>query len=134
MPVNTDLLKTLMECNDNSKLDFTLFLQEKTYALRDATISKSPTPVTRPTTRGGVYFAEKYAYRITGVIDDLAIIPLLSKAMLGPSTEFADICIRTQINQNDNHVGLNLLANLTGSVQSPSSVELNMILVGLESD
>ena len=122
-----------MECND-SKLDFTLFLAEKAYTLRDVTISKSPTPVTRPTTRGGVYFAEKYAYRITGVIDDLAVIPLLSKAMLGPSTEFTEIRIHTQLNQNDNRLELNLLANLTGSVQNPSSIELNMVLVGLESD
>lgn len=133
MHVDADLLDVLTAYSKKSKMDFSLFLQEKSYPLTEVSVVNSPTPVTRPTTRGGVYFSEKFAYKIKGVVSDLTIVPLLSKTMLGPSTEFADIKIRTRLDHKGKTVQLNLHANLTNSVQGPSHIELHMTLVGLES-
>jgi hypothetical protein len=96
-------------------------------------ITNSPTPVTSPTTRGGVYFSDTFAYKIKGIIDDVSIIPALSKTMLGPNTEFGEIKITTQIQSDNKKINLSLFVNLINSVQSLSKIELNMILVRLES-
>lgn len=133
MHVDVDLLDVLTNYNKKSKMNFLLFLQGKQYPLTEVSLVNSPTPVTRPTTRGGVYFSEKFAYKIKGVISDLTVVPLLSKTMLGPNPEFTDIQIRTSLVHKDKNVKLNLFANLTNSVQGPSHIELHMILVGLES-
>ena len=88
-----DLLKSLMSINEKQSLDYVLHIDDKTYPLSDVSIVNSPTPVNAPTTRGGVYFSDTFAYKIKGVITDLSIIPLLSKTMLGPNTEFHEIKI-----------------------------------------
>ena len=133
MPVDADLLDVLTIYNKKFKMDFSLFLQGKSYPLTEVSIVNSPTSVTRPTTRGGVYFSEKFAYKVKGVIRDLTVVPLLSKTMLGPSTEFTDIQIHTSLDHKGKTVQLSLLVNLTSSVQGPSYIELHMTLVGLES-
>lgn len=132
MPIDTGLLGILVGSHEESGLDFSLLLQGKSYQLARVSIADSPTPVTRPTVRGGVYFSAKSEYRIRGTVDDLAIVPLLSKTMLGPSTEFGDIQIRTELPYRGKALGLRLHANLTSSVQGPSGIELHMVLVGLE--
>ena len=91
MTVEIDLLEILMGLNNVNSCKFTLKLNEKEYDLEDVSIINSPTPVNSPTTRGGVYFSEKFAYKIKGSIQDLSIVPLLSKTMLGPNTEFREI-------------------------------------------
>ncbi|MNC97770.1 hypothetical protein D3C83_155420 [compost metagenome] len=53
--------------------------------------------------------------------------------MLGPNTEFREIKITTQIIHDGKKLSLSLFTNLTNSVQSSSKIELNMILVKLES-
>lgn len=129
-----DLLESLTSINEKQSLDYVLHIDGKTYHLTDVSIVNSPTPVNTPTTRGGVYFSDTFAYKIKGVINDLSIIPLLSKTMLGPNTEFREIKITTQITRDGNKLSLSLFTNLTNSVQSSSKIELNMILVKLESD
>ena len=114
-------------------LEYTLHIDKKSYPLTDVSIVNSPTPVNAPTTRGGVYFSDTFAYKIKGAINDLSIIPLLSKTMLGPNTEFREIKITTDIIRDGKKLPLSLFTNLTNSVQSPSKIELNMILVKLES-
>lgn len=131
MSINVELLETLICKNKEEPLDFSLHLQEKSYRLSNVFIANSPTPVTRPTTRGGVYFSEKYEYTINGIINDLSITSLLSKAMLGPNNEFADIQIRTSF-YTDRVIKLNLHTNLTRSVQDKSEIKLYLTLVGLE--
>ena len=133
MTIEPNLLATLIGYGPSPVLEFSLFLQDRPYQLVDVSVTRSPTPVTRPTTRGGVYFSEKFAYRITGTIKDTGIVPLLSKAMLGPNTEFGDIQIRTKLLHAGKMVQLNLHAHLTSSVEGPLGIELHMILVGLES-
>ncbi|MCV0392095.1 MAG: hypothetical protein K5790_02245 [Nitrosopumilus sp.] len=129
MSVNPDLLEKLMKSNEISPLKFTLSLNDKKYPITGVSITNSPTPVNEPTTRGGVYFSDKFAYKMKGVIEDLSVIPLLTKKMLGPNTEFADLKIETSIDS----LNLEIITNLTNSVQTPTSIELSMIIVKIES-
>jgi hypothetical protein len=134
MSVDLSLLESLMAVNAKQSLNYILHLGDHTYRLSDVSIVNSPTPVNSPTTRGGVYFSDTFAYKIKGTIHDLSVIPLLSKTMLGPNTEFGEIKITTQIPDNDKNTTLSIFTNLTNSVQSSSKIELNMILVKLQSD
>jgi hypothetical protein len=132
MSINKDLLEQLIESNTKNSLRFELNLDGIAYVITNATISNSSIPVNEPTTRGGVYFSDKFAYKMNGIIEDLSVVPLLTSKMLGPNTEFGELKIVTQIESNGNLVDLKILTNLTNSVQSPSSIELSMIMVKLE--
>ena len=131
MSVNEDSFQSLIDFSKLSDSEFSLTVDDKTYLLKDVDIANSPTPVNKPTTRGGVYFSDKFAYKMKGTIQDLNVVPLLTKKMLGPNTEFKglDIIAKTK---SDGSVVFELLANLTNSVQSPDSIQLNMIIVDLK--
>jgi hypothetical protein len=131
MSFNKDLLEQLIEINTKSPLKFELYLNGVTYSVTNTTISNSSIPVNEPTTRGGVYFSDKFAYKMTCVIEDLSVVPLLTSKMLGPNTEFGELKITTQIESDGNSVDLEIFTNLTNSVQSPDSIELSMIIVKL---
>ena len=126
MSVDLTLLDALMNSTSNS---YSLHLNDREYSLEDVTIMNSPTPVNSPTTRGGVYFSDKFAYKIKGTIKDSSVIPQLTKTMLGPNTEFGEIKITTQAETNSKNV--EIYANLTNSVQNKSGIQLNMIIVKL---
>ena len=126
MSVDLTLLDALMNSVSNS---YSLHLNDKEYPLEDVSIVNSPTPVNSPTTRGGIYFSDKFAYKIKGTIKDPSVIPLLTKTMLGPNTEFGEIKITTRIEMNSKNVII--YANLTNSVQNKSGIQLNMIIVKL---
>ena len=132
MSFNKDLLEQLIECNAKNSLNFELNLNGVAYAITNVVISNSSIPVNEPTTRGGVYFSDKFAYKMNGVIEDLSVIPLLTSKMLGPNTEFGELKISTQIESDGNPTNLVVSTNLTNSVQSPDSIELSMIIVKLE--
>lgn len=132
MSVNPDLVKVLMECNKKQPLKFLLYLDDSTYPITSVSINNTPIPVNEPTTRGGIYFSDKFAYKMRGVIKDLSIVPLLTKKMLGPNTEFGDLKITTKIESNGIPRKLEIFTNLTNSVQTPTSIELSMIIVKLE--
>ena len=129
-----NLLECLMNIHEKESLEFVLHIEGRDYSLSDVSIVNSPIPVNSPTTRGGVYFSDTFAFKIKGTIYDLSVIPLLSKTMLGPNTEFGEIKITTQIVDHDKKIPLSIFTNLINSVQSPSNIELNMILLRLESD
>ncbi len=133
LSVDLGLLESLIKINEYQSLEYVLHLDDRKYPLSDVSIVNSPIPVNSPTTRGGVYFSDTFAYKIRGTIHDLSVVPLLSKTMLGPNTEFGEIKITTQIPNNDKKMNLSIFANLTNSVQSSSKIELNMILVKLVS-
>lgn len=133
MSVNLDLLETLMEFNKKNSLEYLLYLNDNVYPITCVSITNSPTPVNEPTTRGGVYFSDKFAYKIKGIIENLSVVPLLTKKMLGPNTEFTELKISTQIVSNEKLISLEIFTNLTNSVQTPNSIELNMIILKLES-
>jgi hypothetical protein len=133
MAVNQDLLEILVEFYEKDSLEYKLYLHGETYPITHVLIINSPIPVNEPTTRGGVYFSDKFAYKIKGTIDDLSVIPLLTKKMLGPNYEFGELKITTQIESNGKPINIEIFTNLTNSVQTPNSVELSMIIVKLES-
>ena len=133
MTIDADLLDMLIHHGRHDKLDYTLHIKEKSYDMSNVFIANSPTPVTRPTTRGGVYFSKKFEYRVKGTVRDISIVPLLSSAMLGPNTEFGDVQIHA-IMHNDKMTRLCIHTNLISSVQEGSGIELHMTITGLESD
>ncbi|MDH3312421.1 MAG: hypothetical protein OEM28_04635 [Nitrosopumilus sp.] len=133
MSVNPDLLDALMSHNEKNTLKFNLILNDVSYPIIYVTITNSPIPVNEPTTRGGVYFSDTFAYKMKGVIEDLSIVPLLTKKMLGPNTEFGELKIITQIESEGKSMNLEIFTNLTNSVQTPNSIELSMIIVKLNS-
>ena len=133
MSVNSDLFENLMNLTASNSPKFTLNLNDKDYLLVDVSIENSSVPVNEPTTRGGVYFSEKYAYKMKGAINDLSVVPLLTKKMLGPNTEFGELKISTSIELDGTSTPLEILTNLTNSVQTPDSIELSMIIIKLES-
>jgi len=133
MPLNPDLLKILMESNEKNSLQYRLYINDSAFPITSVTITNSPTPVNEPTTRGGVYFSDKFAYKLKGMIKDLSVVPLLTEKMLGPNTEFGELKILTKIKSDGKLFTLEIITNLTNSVQTPNSIELSMIIIKLES-
>ena len=133
MSVDIDLLKTLMASSDGASIEYFLHLEGKSYPMTFVSINYSPTPVHEPTTRGGVYFSDKFAYKMKGHIDDLTVIPLLTKKMLGPNTKFDDLKITVNLISPEPPLNLEMFTNLTNSVQTPNSIELSMIIIRLNS-
>lgn len=133
MSFDKDLLEKLMEFNEKHSPKFTLYVDDETYPVASTLITNSPIPVNEPTTRGGVYFSDKFAYKMKCVVEDLSVIPLLTKKMLGPNTEFGELKITTSIESDGKSVPLEIFTNLTNSVQTPNSIELGMIIVKLDS-
>ena len=133
MPIDAGLLGVLTQVQKETPLKYTLHLNDKQYGLDDVTVVNSPAPVNSPTTRGGVYFSDKFYYKVKGIVRDLTVVPLLSKTMLGPNTSFHEIKITAQTNLAGKNQTILLFTNLINSVQSPSQIELHMILVRLES-
>jgi len=133
MSLNLDLLEILMEFNEKNSPKYLLYLNDDTFPITCVSITNSPIPVNEPTTRGGVYFSDKFAYKLKGMIKDLSVVPLLTKKMLGPNTEFGELKISTQIESDGKPMNLEILTNLTNSVQTPNSIELSMIIVKLKS-
>jgi len=132
MSFNKDLLEKLMEFNKKYSPKFILYVNDESYPVTSTLITNSPIPVNEPTTRGGVYFSDKFAYKMKCVVEDLSIVPLLTKKMLGPNTEFGELKITTNIEFNGKSTPLEIFTNLTNSVQTPNSIELGMIIVKLD--
>ena len=132
MSVDSSLLENLVQYSSDHSPKFTILVNDRVFPLIDVSIVNSSIPVNEPTTRGGVYFSEKFAYKIKGVITDLSVIPLLTKKMLGPNTEFGKLKISSQIETNGKLVDIDIFSNLTNSVQTPNSIELSMIIVELK--
>lgn len=133
MSVNHNLLESLMSFIENNTPKYRLNLNGVSYPMINVSITNSPVPVNEPTTRGGVYFSDTFAYKMKGVVEDLSIVPLLTKKMLGPNTEFGELQIITEIESEGKSQNLEIFTNLINSVQTPNSIELSMIIVKLNS-
>ena len=131
MSVNEESFQSLIDFSNLSDSEFSLTVDDTTYSLNNVAIANSPTPVNKPTTRGGVYFSDKFAYKMKGTVQDLSVVPLLTKKMLGPNTEFKRLEIVAKTKSDGSPI-FEMLANLTNSIQSPDSIELNMIIVDLK--
>lgn len=132
MTVDENLLNSLIDFAKSGTPKFTLHLKDKSYPLTHVQVNHSSVPVNEPTTRGGVYFSDKFAYKMKGKIEDLSVVPLLTKKMLGPNTEFGELKITTSMEFEGSQKNLEIFTNLTNSVQTPDSIELSMIIVNLK--
>jgi hypothetical protein len=131
MSVDQGLLEILTNYSNENSLECHLYLNETIFELSDVSITHSSTPVNEPTTRGGVYFSDKFAYKMKGEIKDLSVIPLLTNKMLGPNTEFGELRITAKIEFKGEKMNIEIFTNLTNSVQTPNSIELSMIIIKL---
>ena len=132
MVIDDKLLSSITQ--NNADRDYTLHLDTKSYQLSDVSITKSATPLTRPNMRGGVYFSDTFHYRVKATVDDTNIIQFLSKAMLGPNTEFKNLKITSSLKKDGRTKNISIFTNLTNTMQSSSKVELNMVIVDISED
>ena len=120
----TEILKMQAE----PTLDFKLIIDKNEFDIIDLTIKNETTPVSKPTKRGGVYFSDTTVYKINAVINDLSVSKYLTRAMLGPNTEFQDITIQPINKKNKHNTDFKIITNLTSSKQSANKIELNLMV------
>lgn len=101
-----------------------IIIHNKKFHVDSSSVTYSDVPVSKPTTRGGVYFSDTMAFKAKVVVSDLGLSGILSKTMLGPNQEFAQI---EMISNPD--MKLKIFANLTNYVQKGAGFELNLVIV-----
>jgi len=113
--------KELQEIVHRNSSNFKMLIGENSFAVNEIKVFQTENPITEPTTRGGVYFAELKELKVQATILDTSVSKHLSKAMLGPNKDFLDITL-----QGDNKDGqkISLVTNLTNSMQNTSKVVL----------
>ncbi len=132
MPLDENLILKIIEIQKSTKLDFVLCFASDTFLLENVVISKSSTPVNRPTNRGGVYFSDTFVFKIRATVSDLSLAPLLSQSMLGPNPDFQDLEITTKAKIDNSLKNVKLFAHLTNSMQNSSIIELNMNIIRIQ--
>ena len=139
MSLDRDLLEQLIEFNRNGSSKYQLEIKDVKYDMEEIDVVNAQIPINEPTTRGGVYFSEKFAYKMSGKIKDLSVVPLLTEHMLGPNTEFGKLKITAQIVSSSSSppsqksTTFEISTNLINSVQTSDSIKLYMIIVNIES-
>ena len=117
--------KELQKIVEESKSCFNLLIGENSFRINEIKIFQTDNPITKPTTRGGVYFAELKELKIEATILDTNITKHLSKAMLGPNKDFLDIILEAKVEDGQK---ISLVTNLTNSMQNASKVILYLTL------
>ena len=125
MEIDEEILSKLIATHD---VKYDLFFDDLKYPLENVNIVKSSIPVRKPTTRGGVYFSDTTAYKIKATTNDMSIIPLISKVMLGPNTDFKPLVIKTNLNIDEKTCGITLVTHLTNTMNSSTKLELHFII------
>ena len=125
MEIDEKILSKLIEAYD---IKYSLYLDGKEYYLEQVNMAKSSIPVRKPTTRGGVYFSDTTAYKIKAVTNNLSLIPLISKVMLGPNTDFKPLEIKTNLNIDGKNRNIILTTHLTNTMNSDTKLELHLII------
>ena len=115
----------LREIVEKSSSDFKIIIEDKSFIVDEIKMLQTDNPITEPTTRGGVYFAEMKEWRVEATIFDTSISKHLSKAMLGPNKDFLDITLHTII---ENGQKILLVTNLKNSMQNASKIILYLTL------
>ena len=118
----------ILKMQADQTLDFKLIIDKNEFDIIDITIKNETTPVSKPTKRGGVYFSDTTVYKINAVINDLSVSKYLTRAMLGPNTEFKDITIQPINKKNKHNTDFKIITNLTSSKQSSNKIELNLMV------
>ena len=117
--------KELQEIVEKHSSDFKIFIENESFLVDKIKMSQTDNPITKPTTRGGVYFAEMKEWKVEATIFDITISKHLSKAMLGPNKDFLDIVLTTNIENNQK---LSLVTNLKNSMQNAEKIILYLTL------
>ncbi|MEM4249112.1 MAG: hypothetical protein QW395_02295 [Candidatus Nitrosotenuis sp.] len=124
---------TLLELMQNSAQKYVLRIKNAEYFPKEIRLSYVETPVSKPTTRGGVYFSDKMGFKIMVKLADTSLANSLSKMMLGPNTDFEQIQFLTQLTAGETTKVFKIFANLVNYVQKSDCLELNLMVVGTES-
>ena len=127
MEIDESVLSQLEQ--NSTKREYQIYYEDKVYPLDDVTITKSTMPVNRPTSRGGVYSVSDKEYKIKGTIQDLSLLPFISKMMLGPNTEFQEILIKTSLEIERKNKSCTLFAYLTNAMNNSSKMVLNLLII-----
>ena len=117
--------KELQRIVEEHSSDFKIFIENESFLINKIRISQTDNPLTEPTTRGGVYFAEMKEWKAKVTIYDTTISKHLSKAMLGPNKEFLDIILYATIKDGQK---MSLVTNLKNSMQNASKIILYLTL------
>ena len=117
--------KELQEIVEKFSSDFKILIENKLFTVNEIKMLQTDNPLTEPTTRGGVYFAEMKEWKVEATIFDTSISKHLSKAMLGPNKEFLDITLHAII---ENGHKILLITNLKNSMQNASKIILYLTL------
>ena len=117
--------KELQKIVEKYSSDFKIFIENESFLVDKIKMSQTDNPITKPTTRGGVYFAEMKEWKVEATIFDTIISKHLSKAMLGPNKDFLDIILTTNIEKNQK---LSLVTNLKNSMQNAEKIILYLTL------
>jgi len=117
--------KELQEIVEKNRTCFNLLIGKNSFAINEIKVFQTDNPITVPTTRGGVYFAELKELKIEATILDTNITKYLSNAMLGPNKDFLDIILEARIQDG---AKISLVTNLTNSMQNVSKIILYLTL------
>ena len=117
--------KELQEIVEKNRTGFNLLIGKNAFAINEIKVFQTDNPITEPTTRGGVYFAELKELKIEATILDTNITKYLSNAMLGPNKDFLDIILEARIQDG---AKISLVTNLTNSMQNVSKIILYLTL------
>lgn len=126
-------INNFLQLYKDQEFNYELKIDEHAYHLFDVIIFKNIEPVSRPTLRGGVYSSDTTSYKMNAKISDVSIIPLLTKCMLGPNTEFKELKITATTNINYILKSFVFILNLTNSVQRTSTLEISMTILRINS-
>ena len=117
--------KELQKIVEKNSTNFNILIEENSFTINEIKIFQTDNPITEPTTRGGVYFAELKELKIEAEILDKSITKHLTKAMLGPNKDFLDIILEAKIQDEQK---ISLVTNLTNSMQNASKIVLYLTL------
>ena len=117
--------KELQKIVHENSSNFEMIIEDNVFEVSNIDIFQTDNPITEPTTRGGVYYAEMKELKVQATILDTTISNHLSKAMLGPNKDFLDIILRTKIDTDDK---ISLITNLTNSMQDATKIILYLTL------
>ena len=117
--------KELQEILENNNTKSTILISNMIFKIDEIKVERINNPVTEPTTRGGVYIADKNELKVQATIINTNITKYLSKTMLWPNKTFLDIFIEVKTNNNKK---ISLVTNLTNSMQNSSKIVLYLTL------
>jgi|TARA_B110000014_G_C20035541_1_gene537954 hypothetical protein len=105
--------------------NFDIMIEDNSFKINKIKIFQKDNPITEPTTRGGVYFADLKEIKLEATILNTTVSKHLSKAMLGPNKNFLDLILKADIK---NRRKILLVTNLTNSMQNASKIVLYLTL------